>query len=160
MRFLLVDRVLSWEPDKRMTGVKNVTMSEDFLEFHFPRYPVMPGVMLLEALAQVAGWLTAASSDFEHWALLEHVRTSKFYGFALPGDQVQLEVEAAASDDPETRVFRCAARVDGELRARAELEMRLVPMIEIESPQEQRLLFKVLTREMVYFATERNRKRK
>ena len=160
MRFLLVDRILEWEPNKRIVGVKNITMSEDFLEFHFPRYPVMPGIMILEALTQVAGWLEAASSDFENWCLLEFVRQSKFYGLALPGDQVRMEVDVLPSQHEDTRVFRGTAWVDDRRCAVAEIETRVVPMLDVESPQEQRLFFKILTREFVSLSTDRKRKRR
>ena len=64
MRYLLIDHITEWKSGEFMKGVKNVAMSEDFLEFHFPKNPIMPGVLLLEALTQMAGWLEAASSDF------------------------------------------------------------------------------------------------
>ena len=68
MRYLMVDRVTSWESGKSMEGVKNVTLSEDFFEFHFPRFPVMPGSMILESLVQLSGWLEGASSGFSRWS--------------------------------------------------------------------------------------------
>jgi len=160
MRFLLVDRILEWTPNERIVGLKNITMSEDFLEFHFPRYPVMPGIMILESLTQLAGWLEAASSDFENWTLLEHVRHSKFYGFALPGDQVRLEIETVPCDEDGKRVFRCTAKLEDRRCAVAEIETRVVPMLDVESPEEQRFFFKILTRELAYFATERTRRKR
>jgi len=92
MRYLLIDRILEWKAHDHIKGVKNVAMTEDFLEFHFPKNPVMPGVLLIEAFAQLTGWLEAVSSDFKNWFLISKVRQCKFYGFALPGDQVELEV--------------------------------------------------------------------
>ena len=160
MRYLLVDRILEWTPNEKITGVKNVTMSEDFLEFHFPRFPVMPGVMQLEALTQLASWLEAVSSDFEDWLLLENVRKSKFYGFALPGDQVQLEIEARPSDAEGTRAFRGVGKVEGKRSVVADFSARVVPMLDVESPEEQRLLFRVLTRESARLSTGKRRRRK
>ena len=160
MRFLLVDRILEWKASESIVAIKNVTMSEDFLEFHFPRYPVMPGVMLLEAITQAAGWLVAASSDFESWALLEHVRQSKFYGFALPGDQVRIEVAALPSEDEGVRAFRGVGQVEGKRRVVAEIEMRVVPMADVESPEEQRLLFHVLTREIERLSSGKDRRKR
>lgn len=108
MRYMLVDRVADWEPGERITGVKNVAMSEDFLEFHFPKNPIMPGIMLLEALVQLAGWLEAASSDFEKWFLLSKVIKCNFYGFVLPGDQVNLKVAVAPAPQPGSQgIQRC-----------------------------------------------------
>ncbi len=94
MRFLMVDQITSWTKDARICGIKNVAMSEDFLEHHFPGRPVMPGALLLEAVGQLAGWLEAASSDFEHWLVVEQVDRCGYYGFALPGDQVELDIVA------------------------------------------------------------------
>ena len=68
MRYYLVDQIKEWEVDKRIRGVKNVAMTEDFLEYHFPKYPTMPGVLLLESMAQLAGWLEAVSSKFTRWS--------------------------------------------------------------------------------------------
>ena len=67
MRYLLIDYITEWEPGTKIKGIKNVAMSEDFLEYHFPKNPIMPGVLLLEAIAQLTGWLEAASSDFKNW---------------------------------------------------------------------------------------------
>src|SRR5207237_2805332 len=97
MRFLLVDRIVEWKPGDSIQGIKNVAMSEDFLEFHFPGNPVMPGALLLEALAQLAGWLEAASSDFHDWFMLRNVQKCMFYGFVLPGDRVDLHVRTTAT---------------------------------------------------------------
>jgi 3-hydroxymyristoyl/3-hydroxydecanoyl-(acyl carrier protein) dehydratase len=59
-------------------------MTEDYLQYHFPRRPTMPGVLLLESMAQLAGWLEAISSDFTCWFLLEHVKSCKFYELTVP----------------------------------------------------------------------------
>lgn len=146
MRYLLVDRVTEWEAGRFMEGVKNVTLSEDFLEYHFPRFPVMPGSLLIEALAQLAGWLEGAGTDFKRWLLLERVRSVKYYGFALPGDQVALRVEAAGEEEG-LRLFRGVASVEGERRAVADFAARAVDLAEYEDPEEQRAHFRVLRRE-------------
>ena len=160
MRYLLIDRILEWQPHESIVALKNVTMSEDFLEFHFPRFPVMPGVLLLEAITQAAAWLEAASSEFENWLLLESVRQSKFYGFALPGDQVRIEVEFIGSESEDTRVIRGTGKVEGERRISAEIEARVAPMLDVESPEEQRLMFHALTRELGRLTSQRKRRKK
>lgn len=99
MRYLLIDHITEYKPDESIRGIKNVAMSEDFLEFHFPKNPIMPGVMLLEALVQLGGWLQAASSGFNTWLLVSRVRKSNFYSFAMPGDQVELEVQVISNED-------------------------------------------------------------
>jgi 3-hydroxyacyl-[acyl-carrier-protein] dehydratase len=152
MRYLLVDRITGWEAGKEITGVKNVAMSEDFLEFHFPKTPVMPGIMLLEAMTQLAGWLEAAGSGFENWLLLTRVRKCNFYGFVLPGDQVRLEVRCAqAGANPAgagRRIYTGIGEVDGRKRIKTEFEGEIVSLGDIEDPEEQKRFFRILTREL------------
>jgi 3-hydroxyacyl-[acyl-carrier-protein] dehydratase len=147
MRYLLIDRITEWMADEKIKGIKNVAMSEDFLEFHFPKNPVMPGVLLIEAFAQLSGWLEAASSDFKNWFLITKVRQCKFYGFALPGDQVELEVERSLESTPQRRVYSAMGRVGTKRKVVIEFEGDVIPFEEIEDREEQRRFFKVLTRE-------------
>lgn len=144
---MLVDRVTAWEAGVSIQGVKNVTMSEDFLEFHFPRFPVMPGALIFEALVQLAGWLEAAESDFTRWILLEKVRSVRYYGFAFPGDQVLLNVEARGEEDG-LKNFRGVATVEGERRVVADFGGKAAPLADFEDPEEQRHHFRVLGREI------------
>lgn len=146
MRYYLVDLISEWEMDTKIRGMKNVTMTEDFLEYHFPKYPVMPGVLLLESMAQLAGWLEAASSGFTRWFLIEHVNQCKFYGFARPGDQVEFEIEVLRADGPTHKAYQGVGSVAGQRRIVAEFEGRIVPLSEIEHPGDQKALFQILTR--------------
>lgn len=145
MRYLLVDRIVEWKAGESIRGVKNVAMSEDFLELHFPKNPVMPGTLLLEALAQLAGWLEAVSSDFESWFLLEQVQRGMFYGFTLPGDAVELDLKKQ-SGGPDGERFLGIGSVSGKKRVVAEFSGSLVPLAEIENVDEQRRSFQFLTR--------------
>ncbi|MCG6552615.1 MAG: beta-hydroxyacyl-ACP dehydratase [Candidatus Magnetominusculus sp. LBB02] len=147
MRYLLVDRILEWKADERIKGIKNVAMTEDFLEFHFPGNPIMPGVLMVEALVQIAGWLTAASSDFTGWFLPENVDKCKFYGFAMPGDQVELEIEAVAKETGRAS-FRGVGTVMGKKKAVAEFSGVIVPLAEIADVEKERRFFKVLMRQL------------
>jgi 3-hydroxyacyl-[acyl-carrier-protein] dehydratase len=95
--FLLVDKVISCDPGKRLTAVKNVTINEPFFQGHFPERPVMPGVLLLEALAQATGVLgiltmKEAPSD-ESMYFFVGIDNARFKKPVVPGDQVQLDVE-------------------------------------------------------------------
>ena len=150
MRYLLIDHITEWEKGKKMKGIKNVAMSEDFLEFHFPKNPIMPGIMLLEAFTQLAGWLEAVSSDFQNWFLINTVRKSNFYGFALPGDQVELEIESLFSDDTDLRIYRGLGTVKGKKKILAEFAGERIPVQEIEEPEEQKRLFQRLARELKF----------
>lgn len=147
MRYLLIDHITEYKAGEFIKGIKNVAMSEDFLEFHFPKNPIMPGVMLLEALTQLTGWLEAVSSDFKDWFLISNVKKSSFYGFALPGDQVELEVKAFSEDSGEGRVYQGIGMVNGKKKILAEFKGETVPLSDIEDEEEQRQFFLQLTRE-------------
>ncbi len=148
MRFLLVDRIVECVPGQHIVGVKNVAMSEDVLEFHFPGNPVMPGMLLTEALVQLAGWLEAAGSDFHHWFLLDTLHRSGFYGFALPGDRVDLRVEVRG-EAGHRRVYRGACTVDGRKKVETEFEGVLTPLDKLEDPEVQRRFYERLVRQEV-----------
>lgn len=147
MRFLLVDRITDWKASQHMEGVKNIAMSEDFFEFHFPSSPVMPGVLLLEALAQLAGWLEAASSEFASWIVMRKVAQCRFYSFALPGDRVEMRVEQISSVEPGTKGYRGICKTDGRKRMTAEFQGEVMPLEELANVQEQQNFFRILTRE-------------
>lgn len=96
--FLLVDRVIELEMGKRVTAIKNVTINEPFFKGHFPGHPVMPGVLIIEALAQAAGvlfQLSANPDEHDGSALYYLVKIDKarFNAMVVPGDQLRLEVE-------------------------------------------------------------------
>lgn len=147
MRYLLVDRVVEWLPGEKIRGVKNVAMSEDFLEFHFPGNPIMPGVLLLEALSQLAGWLEAAGSDFGDWLLLSRVRKCNFYGFVFPGDQVDLECRLVSESKPGFKTYSGIGTVGGKKKIKVEFEGEVAPLGDLENIETQRKFFKALTRE-------------
>jgi 3-hydroxyacyl-[acyl-carrier-protein] dehydratase len=148
MRYLLIDHITEYRPDELIRGIKNVAMSEDFLEFHFPKNPIMPGVMLLEALVQLSGWLQAVSSDFSSWMLVTKIIKSNFYSFALPGDQVELEVQRTHDENPDLNLYRGTGTVNGKKKIVAEFEGEIIPIDEIEDAEEQRRFFKLLTRDV------------
>lgn len=95
--FLLVDRVVEMEPGKRIIGIKNVTINEPFFQGHFPGHPVMPGVLIVEAMAQVAGILAYLSSDDEirkKVCYFMSIDNARFRKPVVPGDLLRLEMEA------------------------------------------------------------------
>jgi len=148
MRYLLIDHITEWKTGESIKGIKNVAMSEDFLEFHFPGNPIMPGVMLLEAITQLTGWLVAASSDFKDWFLISQVRKCGFYGLSLPGDQVEFEISRVPGEDPAVHVYTALGTVKGKKKIFAEFEGEVMPFAEIEEPAEQKRFFLILTREL------------
>ncbi|MBF0344743.1 MAG: beta-hydroxyacyl-ACP dehydratase [Nitrospirae bacterium] len=155
MRYLLIDRILDCKNGQQIKGMKNVAMSEDYLEFHFPKNPVMPGVLLLEAMVQLATWLQCVSTDFAQWFVLETVHKSKFYGFALPGDQVEIVVDLVpetpseeTGQDNRRLVFQAVGTVQGQKKIVAEFSGSTIPLTDIVDRDEQIHLYKLLRREM------------
>lgn len=122
--FLLIDRVLSWEAGKSLTAIKNVTVNEPFFQGHFPGHPIMPGVLVIEALAQASGTLVQLSvdKDSNHPALFYLVKIDKarFSRVVVPGDQLVLEVQQKRMLR-RMGLFWGQAKVDGEVVAEAEL---------------------------------------
>ena len=100
MRFILIDKVVSLEAGKRIKAVKNVSLSEEYLADHFPTFPVLPGVLLLEGLIESASWLVRESENFAHsMILLEQARNVKYKSFLAPGMQIEYEVEAKTIEE-------------------------------------------------------------
>jgi 3-hydroxyacyl-[acyl-carrier-protein] dehydratase len=120
--FLLVDRVIEIEPDKKIVGLKNVTMNEPFFPGHFPGHPVMPGVLIVEAMAQAAAILVYSSSDDNKGKITYFVGidNTKFRKPVVPGDQLRLELEVIGSRRG-IYTFSGKAFVDGKLVTESEL---------------------------------------
>jgi 3-hydroxyacyl-[acyl-carrier-protein] dehydratase len=121
---LLVDRVLDWEAGRFIRGVKNVTINEPFFQGHFPAYPVMPGVLVIEALAQVAGLLTMLSEvarvDGSQLVLFAGIDDARFKRQVVPGDTLLLEAELERAVRGIGR-FRTRASVDAQVVCEARL---------------------------------------
>ncbi|MBU9725803.1 3-hydroxyacyl-ACP dehydratase FabZ [Diplocloster modestus] len=119
--FLLVDRIEELEPGKRAVGTKCVTYNEPFFAGHFPQEPVMPGVLIIEALAQVGAVVILSQPEFKgKVAYFGAINSAKFKKKVLPGDVLSLEVEMIKQKGP-IGVGKATARVDGQIAASAEL---------------------------------------
>jgi 3-hydroxyacyl-[acyl-carrier-protein] dehydratase len=94
MRFNLVDQITEVEPGRRLRAIKNLTLGEEYLADHFPTFPVMPGVLMLQSLAEAASWLIRISEDFQHSIIvLREAKNVKFGHFVDPGRQMAVKVE-------------------------------------------------------------------
>jgi len=133
--FLLVDRVLELEHGKRIVAIKNVTINEPYFVGHFPHLPVMPGVLMIEALAQAAGILSFETlgrrSDASSVFYFVGIDGARFKRPVVPGDQLRLEVEILRFAKSISK-FRGVATVDGAVAAEAEL---MCTLRDVEPPQ-------------------------
>jgi 3-hydroxyacyl-[acyl-carrier-protein] dehydratase len=99
MRFCLLDRISAVEADVELKAVKNVSLAEEYLADHFPEFPVLPGVFMLEAATQAAAWLVRLSENYAHSMItLQEARSVKFTDFVPPGRQLQITVEQLSRD--------------------------------------------------------------
>ena len=122
MRFTLIDRITGLEPGARLTAVKNLSLAEEYLADHFPSFPVMPGVLMLEAMTQAGAWLIRASEDFAHSVvLLKEARNVKYAQFVEPGQTLLVTVEWVDQDDRLTRL-----KAQGTVEGKAAVSARLV----------------------------------
>ena len=122
--FLLVDRIVAIEPGKSIRGIKNVTINEPFFQGHFPAYPVMPGVLVIEALAQVAAILSHLTADSKpdsrSLIFFAGIDNARFRRQVLPGDQLTLDAEVIRIVRGVGK-FHTWAHVGDEIAAEAEL---------------------------------------
>ena len=122
--FLLIDRVVSYEPKKRIVALKNVTVNEPFFPGHFPHYAVMPGVLIVEAMAQAAAVLSLRDRGHKNdgkWVYyFVGIDGARFKKPVTPGDTLMLEVEAGRESRGIAK-FSAVAKVGGEVAAEAQL---------------------------------------
>jgi UDP-3-O-[3-hydroxymyristoyl] N-acetylglucosamine deacetylase / 3-hydroxyacyl-[acyl-carrier-protein] dehydratase len=126
--FLLVDRITDLEVGKRIVGLKNVTINEPFFQGHFPGRPVMPGVLIIEAMAQVGGvlMLNSIENPKEHLAMFTSIDKAKFRRQVIPGDQLVFDLELLST---RRNIIQMRGRtfVDGTLVAEAEMMAAIIP---------------------------------
>jgi 3-hydroxyacyl-[acyl-carrier-protein] dehydratase len=126
--FLLIDRIIDMDGEQSGTGIKNVTINEPFFQGHFPGAPIMPGVLLIEAMAQTAGALVLASMGKENEGKLVYfmsIDKARFRKPVLPGDTVHFKVKLTHKRPPVWR-FDAEAIVDGKRVAEAEISAMLM----------------------------------
>ena len=143
MRFLLLDRIETLEPGRRIVTRKALPSAEEYLADHFPAFPVMPGVLMLEAMVQSAAWLVHVATDFRYsLVLLREARNVTYRTFVAPGDVLEIEVtvrriEASQSD------FSGVGRCNGENVVKARLSLsheRLSPADDGVSARDARMI--------------------
>jgi 3-hydroxyacyl-[acyl-carrier-protein] dehydratase len=122
MRFWLLDKIRSFQPDSELSAIKNVTLTEEYLGDHFPEFPVLPGVFMLEAATQAGAWLLRLSENFAHSVIsLKEAKNIKYADFVAPGQTLEVTVSMLKKDD-------CLAtfKVDGRVGERPTMSGRIV----------------------------------
>lgn len=114
MRFNLIDRIIEVHPDASLRAVKNLTLGEEYLADHFPTFPVMPGVLMLETLVEAGAWLLRLSNDFKHsMIVLREVKNVKYGNFMVPGRRMEVAVELVERTEG-TATFKGKGEADGQ----------------------------------------------
>ena len=124
MRFSLIDRIVELEPGVRITAVKNLSLAEEYLADHFPKFPVMPGVLMLEAMTQAGAWLVRATEDFQHsMVVLQQANNVKYAQFVEPGQTLHVTAEILSHDSQETKL-KAVGRLNGQIAVSARLVLK------------------------------------
>lgn len=151
MRYFLIDKVTELEIGKSARGVKNVTLTDEVLHDHFPDHPIMPGVLILEAASQLAGFLlemTVNRPDAPlRRSLLVQVELAKFHDFATPGDQLDIRVTLDSQHEGAAKVT-AEAQVGTKRIARAGLMFVLREIPSSSVHDQRRYLYRLWTRDL------------
>ncbi len=121
MRFSLIDRIETLQPGSHIAALKALSMAEEYLGDHFPHFPVMPGVLMLEAMTQASAWLVRVTDDFAHsMVVLKEARSVKYGQFVEPGKLLHVTAEITSHSDRET-TLKTRGSVDGRTTVGARL---------------------------------------
>ncbi|MDP7288028.1 MAG: 3-hydroxyacyl-ACP dehydratase FabZ family protein [Phycisphaerae bacterium] len=124
MKFLLVDRIESIQPGQRIVTTKALTLAEEYLADHFPAFPVMPGVLMLEALVQSAAWLVRIEQNFaKSVVVLASARNVRYANFVQPGRKLRCELDAVSIGDDSAK-FKGTGWIDENQAVSARLELK------------------------------------
>ncbi|HWB08827.1 MAG TPA: 3-hydroxyacyl-ACP dehydratase FabZ family protein [Pirellulales bacterium] len=135
MRFTLVDRIVALQPGKRITTVKNLSLAEEYLADHFPGFPVLPGVLMLEAMTQAAAWLVRVSEEFRHSVVvLKEARNVKYSKFVEPGQTLSVTADWLERSEQEVK-FKAYGEVEGEQAVSARLTLATYNLAETDAEQ-------------------------
>jgi len=124
MKYILIDKIVSLEEPQTLTAVKCVSLAEEYLADHFPTFPVLPGVLLLQGLVESASWLVRKTEAFAHsMILLEEARNVKYRSFLAPGSRIEYTVQAKVIEENVSSFTGCGT-ADGEKIVEARFGLR------------------------------------
>jgi 3-hydroxyacyl-[acyl-carrier-protein] dehydratase len=136
MRFTLIDRILELKAGEEITAVKSLSLAEDYLADHFPLFPVLPGVFMLEAMTQASAWLIRYTEDFAHSVVvLKEARNVKYADFVEPGSTLTVTAKLL-KEDQRTTTMKAEGAVDGNAHVSARLTLQRYNLAET-SPEEE-----------------------
>ncbi|MBW7905958.1 MAG: beta-hydroxyacyl-ACP dehydratase [Phycisphaerae bacterium] len=135
MKFVLVDRISALEPGRRIVAHKALSLAEEYLADHFPRFPVLPGVLMLEGLVQASAWLARATLDFApSLVVLQEARNVTFKSFLAPGQVLRLESQCQEMT-PERSLYTASGQVDAREVVKARLALRHLNLADMDESQ-------------------------
>jgi 3-hydroxyacyl-[acyl-carrier-protein] dehydratase len=144
----LLDKVTSFVPDQYATGIKCVSLTDEVLHDHFPDHPILPGALLIEAMAQLAGFLLeSGKADAPERAILAQIEKAKFHAPAGPGDQITLKVTLAQRLDSAAQV-EAEAHIAERCIGRARLTFMLRAVDSARVTEQRAMIYKIWTREL------------
>jgi 3-hydroxyacyl-[acyl-carrier-protein] dehydratase len=124
MRFSLIDRIETLEPGVQISALKNLSLAEEYLADHFPGFPVMPGVLMLEAMTQAGAWLVRVTDDFAHsMVVLVEVRNVKYGQFVQPGETLRVSAELVEHGEEESKL-KAQGLVGDQVTVRGQIVLR------------------------------------
>ncbi len=132
MKFHLVDKIERIEPGKRIVAIKNLSLAEEYLADHFPTFPVMPGVMMLEALVQTAAWLVRLQQNWsKSLIVLSSARNVKYGNFVAPGNTLRMDVELVGMAGDTASIKACGYVGEGRLAVGGKLELKCMNVADV-----------------------------
>ena len=135
MYFSLIDKIDSLEPGKRIVATKSLSLAEEYLQDHFPNFPVMPGVLMLEALTQASAWLIRVSEDFAHSiVVLKEARNVKYARFVQPGQTLVIDAEIV-QEEGNLVTLKAEGSVEGQNNLKAKLILCRYNLSDTDSSQ-------------------------
>ena len=135
MYFSLIDKIETLEPGRRIVAAKSLSLAEEYLQDHFPNFPVMPGVLMLEALAQASAWLIRVSEDFAHSVVvLKEARNVKYARFVQPGQTLHI-VSEIIQEDKNLVTLKAEGTVEGLNNLKARLVLCRYNLSDTDSSQ-------------------------
>jgi len=146
LKFVLIDKLTKIEPGKLACGYKQLSLAEEYLGDHFPTFPVLPGVLMLEAMVQTAAWLVRITQNYANSVIvLQEAKNVSYGSFVSPGDRMEVTAELIKLDD-KTSSFKTQCTVDGQSTAKARITLKhynLVDRFPNWTEQDKRLIDKM-----------------